>query len=772
MRIPGIYLLLLFVFTFEFVGAQTSVNEKFMRRAESAVSNLRNSEEKNEFQKHLLIYGDSAKMYKNTSLALRYYTEMIAECEKDSSLTDLCERGFIKMGDLYYDEGLPQKSIEYYQRASLENAPVLIKLASAYSLVPNLDSAVMFLNQALKIRPESGAYDFEKKILTNLSDLYQADGNWEKAMETEVRIQKLVELSGTEEEKAISNNNIGFIFHKTRNYEEALSRFRQVEDKMDVGKWVHLPSLFSNMGVAYFNLGDWKNAEFYFQKALSVLDKNEKDEWEGSLMNLMARVHLRQDDYYQALQYVKRAEYAAEKNKDVQVLEKVYETSAEVYQRLYDFEKSLDYFKRYLKINDSLQLEERLKQQKIVEQQILLERSEKEIRLLLASKELQDLAIQQLELEKEKLALASENMELEATKKQQAITLLKREKEIQKTQLLNQELEAKRARQELLLTAERLETAKKDKEIALLNEKEARQRLELAEKEAAEKQKEQQIELLTQEKKINELELAGIRSFKRFAYGMGAALLAIIGLILTGFLFARKTNFKLKAQKAEIEQQKDIISEERNKSDELLLNILPLATAKELKEKGKAEPKLYDDVSVLFADFTGFTSIAGKMNPDEVVSELNICFEAFDKIIEKYGLEKIKTIGDSYMVAGGVPQSLDGHAEKMVHAGVEMQQYLESRYALKKKEGNDYWRMRVGIHSGPVVAGVIGQKKFAYDIWGDTVNISSRLETACDPGQVNISESTQSRINGHFKVEPRGAIPVKGKGEMKMYFVK
>ncbi|MEZ4948330.1 MAG: tetratricopeptide repeat protein [Saprospiraceae bacterium] len=184
-------------------------------------------------------------------------------------------KGLLKNGDLYYDEGLPQKSIEYYQRASLENAPVLIKLASAYSLVPNLDSAVMFLNQALKIRPESGAYDFEKKILTNLSDLYQADGNWEKAMETEVRIQKLVELSGTEEEKAISNNNIGFIFHKTRNYEEALSRFRQVEDKMDVGKWVHLPSLFSNMGVAYFNLGDWKNAEFYFQ-TLSVLDKNEK----------------------------------------------------------------------------------------------------------------------------------------------------------------------------------------------------------------------------------------------------------------------------------------------------------------------------------------------------------------------------------------------------------------------------------------------------------------------------------------------------------------
>jgi class 3 adenylate cyclase/tetratricopeptide (TPR) repeat protein len=754
------------------VSAQNTVDEDFMRRAESAISIMRKTDEKTKFHQKLLVYGDSAIQRGNTSLALRYYTEMITDCEKDSTVTDLCENGFIKMGDLYYNEGLPQKSIEYYRRASLQNPPVLIKLASAYSLVPNLDSAVIFLNQALKLRPETGSYNFEKKILNNLSDLYQADGNWEKAMETEVRIQKLVEVSGTDEEKAISSNNIGFIYHKTQNYAEALSRFRQVENKMDAGKWVHLPSLFSNMGVAYFNLGDWKNAELYFQKALSNLNKNEKDEWEGSLMNLMARVHLRQDDYYQALQYVKKAEYAAEKNKDVEVLEKVYETSAEVYQRLYDFEKSLDYFKRYLKINDSLQLEERLKQQKIVEQQILLERSEKEIRLLLASKELQDLAIQQLELEKEKLALASENLELEATRRQQAVTLLKREKEIQKTQLLNQELEAKRARQELLLTAERLETARKDKEIALLNEKEARQRLELAEKEAAEKQKEQQIELLTQEKKINELELAGIRSFKRFAYGMGAALLAIIGLILTGFLFARKTNFKLKAQKAEIEQQKDIISEERNKSDELLLNILPLATAKELKEKGKAEPKLYDDVSVLFADFTGFTSIAGKMNPDEVVRELNICFEAFDKIIEKYGLEKIKTIGDSYMVAGGVPQHLEGHAEKMVKAGVEMQQYLESRYSLKKKEGNDYWRMRVGIHSGPVVAGVIGQKKFAYDIWGDTVNISSRLETACDPGQVNISESTQSRINGQFTLEPRGAIPVKGKGEMKMFFVK
>ncbi|MCB0663890.1 MAG: adenylate/guanylate cyclase domain-containing protein, partial [Saprospiraceae bacterium] len=266
-------------------------------------------------------------------------------------------------------------------------------------------------------------------------------------------------------------------------------------------------------------------------------------------------------------------------------------------------------------------------------------------------------------------------------------------------------------------------------------------------------------------------ELARQASFRRFAYGLGAALLAIIGLILTGFLFARKTNQKLKAQKAEIELQKDILTDERNKSDDLLLNILPMATAKELKEKGTAQPRFYKSVSVMFSDFTNFTAISGSMAPEEVVHELNACFKAFDKIIEDHGLEKIKTIGDSYMIAGGVPEPIEGHAEKMVETGLAMQDWMEKRYREKISKGKDYWRMRIGIHSGPVVAGVIGQKKFAYDIWGDTVNIASRLESACEAGRVNISASTAEQLPPSITLSERGEVPVKGKGNMPMYFV-
>jgi adenylate cyclase len=642
-------------------------------------------------------------------------------------------------------------------------------LATAYANIPKVDSAIFYLEKALEIPGKSEKYT--RSVWERLSDLYQSKGDWENAIASQELLLSFAEQKGDASGIAIAKNNIGYLFHKKGEYKEALEYFEWVEENQDDKKWLHRASLFSNMGVAWFNENDLNKAQLYFKKAIAALGDKDKYTLEANIQNLLAKVFLKNEDLYQALQYVEAAEENASRAKDVVVLKNVYNTASEVYQELYDYEKSLAYLVKYLSISDSLELENRFRQQKLVEQKNLLERSEKEIELLMAGRELQALAIKQLELEKDKLTLTSQNLELEAIQQEQKLDLLKSEKEIQAARIRNQELEAKRARQELLLSAQRLDAAKKDKEIALLNEKEARQRLELAEKEAAEKEKVQQIELLTREKKINELELAEQASFRRFAYGLGTALLAIIGLILTGFIFARKTNRTLKAQKEEIESQKDIITDERNKADNLLLNILPLATARELKEKGSAQPRHYDAVTVMFSDFTNFTAITGNMAPEEVVDELNACFKAFDIIIEKYGLEKIKTIGDSYMVAGGVPEPIEGHAEKMVKTGLDMQEWMENRYKEKSLKRQDYWRMRIGIHSGPVVAGVIGQKKFAYDIWGDTVNIASRLEAACEPGRVNISEATLDLLPASCKVSARGEIPAKGKGLLPMYFV-
>ena len=225
-----------------------------------------------------------------------------------------------------------------------------------------------------------------------------------------------------------------------------------------------------------------------------------------------------------------------------------------------------------------------------------------------------------------------------------------------------------------------------------------------------------------------------------------------------------KENALIKAQKIEIEKEK-------KRSDDLLLNILPEELAEELKEKGKADAKQFDAVSVLFTDFKDFTQISEKMTPTELVEELNIFFIAFDEIITKLGIEKIKTIGDSYMCAAGLPTASPSHAEDTVRAGLEIQQFVEKHSTERVAMGKEPLLIRIGIHSGPVIAGIVGIKKFAYDIWGDTVNTASRMESSGEPGKVNISGSTYDLIKHKFKCTPRGKVVAKHKGEMEMYFV-
>jgi len=214
-----------------------------------------------------------------------------------------------------------------------------------------------------------------------------------------------------------------------------------------------------------------------------------------------------------------------------------------------------------------------------------------------------------------------------------------------------------------------------------------------------------------------------------------------------------------------------ILDRQKNEIEHLLLNILPGEIAHELKTTGRATPRQYESVSVMFTDFKGFTTIADKMPPDDLVKELDDCFIAFDGIIEKYNLEKIKTIGDSYMCAGGIPTPDETHVLKMVKAGLEIQQYVASYNERREENGLEPWLVRIGIHVGPVVAGVVGKKKYAYDIWGSTVNIASRMESNGEPGKVNISSATYELIKDYYECSYRGKISAKNIGEIDMYFI-
>ncbi|WP_430468159.1 adenylate/guanylate cyclase domain-containing protein [Winogradskyella ouciana] len=212
-----------------------------------------------------------------------------------------------------------------------------------------------------------------------------------------------------------------------------------------------------------------------------------------------------------------------------------------------------------------------------------------------------------------------------------------------------------------------------------------------------------------------------------------------------------------------------IIAAEKQRSDDLLLNILPEDTAKELKDKGRVEAKKYPQVTVLFSDFKGFTKYAENLSPEVLVQTIDHYFSKFDLIMEKYDLEKIKTIGDAYMAAGGLNFDNEKHAEHMVLAAKEMNDFVATA---KLDDITDAtFDIRIGINTGPVVAGVVGTKKFAYDIWGDTVNIAARMESSSEAGRINISEDTYRLVKDAFDCEYRGKLAVKNRGELNMYFV-
>ncbi len=218
-------------------------------------------------------------------------------------------------------------------------------------------------------------------------------------------------------------------------------------------------------------------------------------------------------------------------------------------------------------------------------------------------------------------------------------------------------------------------------------------------------------------------------------------------------------------------RQRNRISKEKKRSEELLLNILPEEVAEELKAKGSADAKMIDEVTVMFTDFSGFTQLSEKLTPKELVAEINECFSAFDHIMTKHGVEKIKTIGDAYMAVGGLPTANSTHANDVVIAALEIQQFMYDYKAKREAAGQIFFEARIGVHTGPVVAGIVGVKKFAYDIWGDTVNTANRMESSGESGKINISESTYALVKNAFTCTHRGKIEAKGKGEIHMYFV-
>ncbi|MEL6251363.1 MAG: adenylate/guanylate cyclase domain-containing protein [Bacteroidota bacterium] len=687
----------------------------------------------------------------NTSNALRYLLEEVKLLENVQA-DEKRRKALIKIGDLYSEQALFTEAILYYKQAregimgnrNEETKSLDEKIGFNYSQEGEADSALVFYANLIELYGEDKYYRLN--TLRKVVAAYQEARNYEASLAFNLQIKTLMEANQEfQGELGTIYNNLGYTHVFLGKYGNASQWFLKAEDHFE-NDHERLVVLYTNLGIAYFNNRDFKLATQYLRKALSLAKESDLVN-KGNISNVLANIYLQTDDYFNAQNFNRDALEFADQSRNPQLKSDAYATAAEIHSRLYEYEDAIKAYKIHLGLRDSILIENRMEQERLFREKLALEKTEKEVKLLLIRGEIQDLTIAQLRTEKERQKLEIDNLNLDALKSQNEIEIMTQAKEIRETKLKNQELETQRTRQQLALLEGELELQSRERDLAELEKEEALTKAELERTEAKVVEGEQARKILEKDKEL----------FQRNAL----VLILISLMILLGLVYTRKTNKKLRQQKLELEA-------EQEKSESLLLNILPNSVAQELKEKGRTTPKKYESVSILFSDFVDFTRISAASSPEEIIAELNDCFKGFDAIMEAEGIEKIQTIGDGYLAVGGIPEEAPGHAIKCVAAAKKMIAFLEER----NQHSSIQWKARIGIHSGEITAGVVGTKKFAYNIFGDTVNTASRIETAGEQGRINISASTYDLIKERFDCEYRGKISAKGKGELDMYFVK
>jgi class 3 adenylate cyclase len=594
-------------------------------------------------------------------------------------------------------------------------------------------------------------------ILNNLSKYY-LDSSPEKAKNYGITAMQLAEKIKYNKGLALAFKNIGLADYTLGKYAETIEYFGQsLKVYETIGDLDGKAKILNNFGSVYYNRGeDDKALESYF-KSLEVAQLlGDKTRIATALSNIGNVYHNKAATKPQALDYFLRSLKLAEELKDKNVIGGASVNIGEVYQEMnkddsaiYYFKKSLDAYKNTVDISYPLNdmgnvYEKNRDYSNALKFHNLAYVTAKKFDSKL------DMAQSQLGLGRTYLKLSEFSKALKAFTEAQEISL-----EISSSKELDSAFSG------LAVSYSNLKDYSNAYKYQKLysNLADTLNNLTLAEKLSGLEiqQRQSQINLLTKDKALQSLALERQKLIKN-SFAVGLTLIIFITIIIyRNYRNKVKTNLLLDKQKDQIEH--------------LLLNILPAEIAAELQNKGIASPRYYDSVSVLFTDFKGFTRIADRLSPQDVVSELNDCFIAFDDIIEKYGLEKIKTIGDAYMCAGGIPASDSEHTIKMIKASIEIRDFMQNRNQIRIEKQEEPLEIRIGIHVGPIVAGVVGRKKYAYDIWGSTVNIASRMESNGEVGQINISAETYHLIKEFYNCTYRGKIYAKNIGDIDMYFV-
>ena len=595
------------------------------------------------------------------------------------------------------------------------------KIGLCYFKLDNYSEAIEWFQKALDLQREMGDLESIASTLNNIGLNYKMRGNYDKAIEYYEQTIRIDEELDKGSEIAITLNNIGMVYRLWGKYDKAIEYFeRSLNLKSSLKEQDGVSKSLKYIGLVYTDWGKYDEAIRSFRESLKIEESLNNEAEAAVRLNNLGRVYFYQNHYDTALVYFeKNLEFQIRSN-DMGQIALAYNNIGKVYEAQKKYKDAVQYLSSALEIYTKLGKE-----------------GEKST------------------------ALANLSGICRAMgQNEKALQLLDSSTIIaDKLGLLNQLRQNYRYYSDIYSALKNYEKAleyyKKYTEVkdSVFSNEKLRQLSDFQIKYETEK-KENEIQILKQNEVIQGLALRKQTILRNSMLAVSVLFLLLAGLVFYGFQLKKKDN--------------KIISSAMEKSDQLLLNILPAGIANDLKEKGKTEPQLFENVTICFVDIVNFTHKSTTISPVVLIEELNQIFTAFDNLIEKYSCERIKTIGDSYMAVSGLPVPDPRHAYQIVSCCVDMIHFIRKR----NTKSPHTWEIRVGVHTGEVIAGVVGVKKYIYDVFGDSINTASRMESNSEPMKINISESTWNLVKDEFDTEPRGELEVKGKGKLRMYFVK
>ncbi|GAB3723881.1 adenylate/guanylate cyclase domain-containing protein [Spirosoma lituiforme] len=606
-------------------------------------------------------------------------------------------------------------------------ADSLFNLASTYLDSNKYQQSLSSLETSLHIYSLIGDKQKVGDCFNYIAITYYYQGAYAKAIDYYKKGIGTFKEIGYKKGLASALNNLGGVYNSQGNYLKALEYFKKaVLVIKETGDTKSLAAFTYNIGLIYMQGKDYSNAMDYFHQSYVVNKKLSQQTTISKILKSIGKIYKEKGNYKKAFQYLNQSLQLSDSlnNKELQM--EALSALGELFYKQSDYKRALPYLNRCLTYANETDFSQFQSETMIAIGNIMHRLGKPQIALtkcrngFILAQKLGALSVEKSGcdcLYQSYKALGNTQQALhyyeQANKFNDSLNLTETSNKIMGMEFQKRQL------------VDSLDHVNKEHLTQLKHQAEVRQQ-----------EKQRNIIIIT----------------------LGFILLIAAGL-WNRLNYTRKSRTALKVEK--------------DRSEALLLNILPEEIAEELKQKGSVNARDYNLVSILFTDFKSFTQTAEKMTPQSLVEEINVCFRAFDLITEKYQIEKIKTIGDAYMAAGGIPHADEYSLRNVVLAGLEMQAFMARRFTENQNIGRPAFEMRLGIHAGPIVAGIVGVKKFQYDVWGDTVNTASRMESNSLVGKVNISDTLYQLVKHEdcFRFEYRGHVHAKGKGEIAMYFV-